>query len=353
MDLPGAKKEDMFRQVLAETLPLEQLEPGTPAGATPDKKPRAKACEVPDLQTGVAVVLPVPQGAPLPPIHLPFTWAAPSVGDQDAPKGPGIKVDRPTQDLRLAGRAASAKPDFEAAAPRTPELAFAARLTDTKADPTPAPAIPTSAAAKPTPDTRKEGAANPPTIELREKAAATTPAPPEAPVTVTHSTLAPVDSTPRTSAPGTVSISKNIATALAAESPTTLEPTRPEPLRDIALRLTDQNQERVEVRLSDRGGDLRVAVHAADAQLTRDLRDGLGDLVNRLERSGFQAETWKAASTVNAASESDQARDSQQFSGGRDREGGNREPRREADEQSQSRQQKPQWLEEMNRRFED
>jgi hypothetical protein len=83
--------------------------------------------------------------------------------------------------------------------------------------------------------------------------------------------------------------------AEAPESPT--NPDRPPaaqaPMRDISLRVSGSPSERVEVRLTDRTGDIRLAVRSSDPELTRSLRTGLGDLVDHLERAGYQTETWR------------------------------------------------------------
>ena len=94
----------------------------------------------------------------------------------------------------------------------------------------------------------------------------------------------------------------------AAESraPQFLEPAQDTPARhgesvkDISLRLSDKDQNSVQVRLSERAGELRVSVRTPDAGLTRGLRDGLSDLVGRLEHNGYRAETWQPAESSSA-----------------------------------------------------
>jgi hypothetical protein len=53
----------------------------------------------------------------------------------------------------------------------------------------------------------------------------------------------------------------------------------------------------VEVRVLDRGGEVRVTVHTPDERLAGDLREHLPSLSSRLEQSGLRAETWHAAAT--------------------------------------------------------
>ncbi len=301
----------------------------------------------------IPMAVPLPQVQPPLPMHLQLVNAAkPEVETGSDRKVEKKQVNRPEPEARPAGHAATqtASPHLsEVMAPRTPDIAFAARLTgmaeaqrEKKPD-----------AVAPAPVQAAEAHGKAP-----EKWLIAAPVVPAAPVAsetnpaIAHPAVARADSEPRSVTTVPQSISKSVATALAAEPAVAPEAPRPEPLREMALHLVDDKQERVEVRFSDRSGDLRVAVHAGDAQLSQSLREGLGDLVDRLERSGFQAETWKAAGTVNAAPESDQARDSQHSAGGQSQEERHQQHRREADDQ-QPRPQRPQWLAEMNRRFED
>jgi len=51
---------------------------------------------------------------------------------------------------------------------------------------------------------------------------------------------------------------------------------------------------RVELRVVERGGEVRVAVRTPDAGLADDLRQHLPALAARLEQSGLRAEAWHA-----------------------------------------------------------
>jgi hypothetical protein len=62
------------------------------------------------------------------------------------------------------------------------------------------------------------------------------------------------------------------------------------------LSLTSDNQ-RVDVKLIDRNGELHVAVQSADPILNSDLRASVHDLIGGLEKSGFRAETWQPGDT--------------------------------------------------------
>jgi hypothetical protein len=73
------------------------------------------------------------------------------------------------------------------------------------------------------------------------------------------------------------------------------------PARDISLRISGDANERVELRVTDRAGEVRVAVRTGDSDLAGSLREHLPELVNRLERSGFAAETWRPAQAGSAS----------------------------------------------------
>jgi hypothetical protein len=115
-----------------------------------------------------------------------------------------------------------------------------------------------------------------------------------------------------------------------------------EPLRDLSLRLTGAARERVDVRLMDRGGELRVAVRTPDADLARGLRSGLADLVGRLDSQGLQTETWRPAEAgfSQAREQGSGSRDT--FSGGRH--GNSQEPGGGSGQQNQP---QPRWVEEI------
>src|SRR5205823_2302833 len=62
--------------------------------------------------------------------------------------------------------------------------------------------------------------------------------------------------------------------------------------RDIRLEVSAGDQ-RVEVRLRERAGDVHVTVRTPDAGLAGALREDLPALSTRLNESGFRAETWR------------------------------------------------------------
>ena len=59
---------------------------------------------------------------------------------------------------------------------------------------------------------------------------------------------------------------------------------------DIKLEVAGSDS-RVEIRLSERGGEVKVAVRTADASLAGSLRDNLPALASKLADNGFKTET--------------------------------------------------------------
>jgi hypothetical protein len=133
-------------------------------------------------------------------------------------------------------------------------------------------------------------------------------------------------------------------------------PAPPPIARDIRLELGGPGR-KVEVRLVERAGEVRLAVHTPDDRLADGLREQLPQLATRLEESGFRADEWRAADAgsperrldVNAsASASPDARQhGQPQDGGQQRRDGEPRQPRDAEPQSRRNQEKGtafQWL---------
>ena len=102
------------------------------------------------------------------------------------------------------------------------------------------------------------------------------------------------------------------------------------PARDITLRLSEGDQ-RVDVRLVERQGDVRVEVRTPDAGLAGDLRRDLPSLAARLEQSGIRADAWRGESGGRRFSGSDSPpaeQDANAGQGRRDGREGRDDPRR-------------------------
>ena len=76
-----------------------------------------------------------------------------------------------------------------------------------------------------------------------------------------------------------------------------------QPLKNLNVQLTGENNQRVDVRLSDRGGALQVSVRSADANLTQALQDKMPELTSRLEAQHMNAQVWTPS--LNQSTKSD------------------------------------------------
>jgi hypothetical protein len=108
------------------------------------------------------------------------------------------------------------------------------------------------------------------------------------------------------------------------------------------LQVGGEGQERVEVRLTERGGDVFVAVRTPDSRLAGDLRQNLPNLATRLEQSGFHAATWQPAA---ADSERQRLAEPQAGASGQDAQGqprqNGRDSQRDPQQQKQPEPEKP------------
>ena len=119
------------------------------------------------------------------------------------------------------------------------------------------------------------------------------------------------------------------------------------PLKDISIQVSQPGTQKVEVRVVQQSGELRVAVRTGDSDLAHGLQQNLSDLVGRLQETGFRAEGWRpGGSTVDspAASEARAASDASR-SGNQQSSSGNSQG--QEGERQQSRSQRPAWLEEL------
>jgi hypothetical protein len=80
----------------------------------------------------------------------------------------------------------------------------------------------------------------------------------------------------------------------AMESETKPEAAKANPVRDMKFEVTG-GERRVEVRLSERGGEVKMTVRTPDANLASTLRENLPALSARLAESGFTSEAWHPA----------------------------------------------------------
>jgi hypothetical protein len=146
---------------------------------------------------------------------------------------------------------------------------------------------------------------------------------------------------PRVNTPGQTAASSTAESAQPKEGPG--PPSATETAKasgaahDIRLEIGGGDH-RVEVRLMERGGEVRVDVRTPDTHLASTLREDLSALSSRLTESGFRTETWHPGASGSgdwhrqaepSAGGTPQDQDSQPGQQGRDRQPGDRQPRRQ------------------------
>ncbi len=135
------------------------------------------------------------------------------------------------------------------------------------------------------------------------------------------------------------------ASVARTEIPETPAAPKAGPLREIALSVPGR-EEAVNLHIVDDRGKLHVEVRTSDPQLASSLRDNVGDLVQKLDHSGYRVES--TGSTQVAAGHQTKSGPEQDQAGGQ----GSRHPGQEQQQQQgQGRGNRPRWLEEIVRNF--
>jgi hypothetical protein len=117
---------------------------------------------------------------------------------------------------------------------------------------------------------------------------------------------------------------------------------------DISVRLSVDNKPSVDVRITDRAGEVHVAVRSADPEMAAQVRSGLSELTERLERRGFDAEIWRPPAPVATRSENTGQQESRE-GGGSGR--GTPEDRGHQPRDGQRQNQPPAWVEDIESSF--
>jgi len=119
------------------------------------------------------------------------------------------------------------------------------------------------------------------------------------------------------------------------------------PAQRISLSVSDSQNQRVDVHLIERAGEVRVSVRSADETLTHSMRSELGSLSGKLSQSGYTTEAYApaAANTSNSSNQRQSPEGRESTPGNRQNQqqnqsGGQQQPR-------DSRGQRPAWVEEM------
>ena len=124
------------------------------------------------------------------------------------------------------------------------------------------------------------------------------------------------------------------------------------PAREISMSVTapESSDVKVDIKLVDRAGSVRVAVRTADAGVAETLQSGLTELVHRLEHKGFEAETWSPVrdSSRNSVNQPHQSGDAAQDSG----RGARESSQREHEGQQGGGRNRPRWVAELEQSLE-
>jgi hypothetical protein len=114
-------------------------------------------------------------------------------------------------------------------------------------------------------------------------------------------------------------------------------------VRDVRLQVAGNDNQRVDVRVMDRGGELRVSVRADDPSLVRSLQDNVADLSSRLDQARFRSEVWtpraEAVSQTDSASTNGRTFSNRGEAFGRDGQG---------QQQNGRQQQQPSWVDDFD-----
>jgi hypothetical protein len=114
--------------------------------------------------------------------------------------------------------------------------------------------------------------------------------------------------------------------------------------QEIAVRISQPDSPVVDLHVTERGGEIHVAVRTADAELQTSLRQDLGTLTNSLERAGYHTEAFvpRAASSSQSNLRGEQ-QPQQGFSG----RGGSQSESGGGKQKGQREQRGASWLEEL------
>ncbi len=382
---------DLLIDADADAAPASPLALALPVKTTGPRFQKAKAEEpkaddTPDQKDKQAPPVAVPAAelpCPVLPLVLNLQIPAPSAaGSPSGAKPPGeeapVPAAVPTAPPALT--AAGGSPWKQSAAPVLPdaELAFAARVTALAANHTDTAQTAPVTERETNPNQQRDGEGPGP----RQQPEVTNSAP-EPHKTAAALPVLPAESEPEPRAKTTVAAAEAPAIPFAAPAPPAHsdEPAKPAakpevpskpaeiqtpaeppsagpvaPLRDISLHLSAADQDKVEVKVVQSAGEVRVAVRSADPELTVSLQQGLGDLVGRLESRGMHAETWKPANEGSGAAPAERAEGGQN---GQPQSQGDGSPGRQWREQQQHQQHivptrrrnKPDWLKEIDGRL--
>jgi len=300
-------------------------------------RPEPRAAGTGDLPAATPV-LPAPgSNAQMPPEINPTAPQSAIPDPLYAPPDPDPKVKMPRESAPAALK--SAAPDAPLTELKTDRNAPEPMISEPKAEaPHPTPSTPQSqAAARATTHAETKPPAHPDLPESPQPSFTVHAAVPGNP----PRTAIEIQTTPHETA------RELLPEAQAASFPVRDDPyaASPQPIREVAIRITNEFSQTADVRMLERNGEIQVAVRASDPVLANSLRSDLTDLVRNLTPAGLNTEVWHPGVTPQTAASSD-ARQEDTRGGGFSQQTGGQDFQQSGSRQQQGgRQQAPPWLE--------
>lgn len=119
------------------------------------------------------------------------------------------------------------------------------------------------------------------------------------------------------------------------------------PMKEISLQISSAGEQKVDVRLVERAGEVLVSVHTQDTALAHEMRQELGSLTGKLAQSGYGTEQF-APSSASSTNLSDQRDTPQNQDSSHGQQQGQQDAGSGQQQQSQDeRGKRPAWVEEM------
>jgi len=117
-------------------------------------------------------------------------------------------------------------------------------------------------------------------------------------------------------------------------------------MKELTMRIEAAEGQKVDVRIVQRAGDLQIAVKSADDVTTQGLRHGLADLANRLNETGYHAETWRPGqqATLESSASNQSQSDQSQSDGSQSNSSGSQQDRGQRHNNPSNR---PHWIDEL------
>ncbi len=114
-----------------------------------------------------------------------------------------------------------------------------------------------------------------------------------------------------------------------------------EPVRAAHVQIAGSDNQRIDIRMLERGGALSVTVRSADSGLTKALQDHVPELTGRLSMENFRTELWTPGQAKNESGRESSGGNPQSQGDGNS---GQRNPSQQQ-KQNGNQSQAPEWLE--------